>query len=199
MKIKLIPAIFYSIILVSITWSFFIYFLDVFWVDIDKTTIVTHIVDGDTFETKSGDVIRLADVDAPERDEWEGYEAEEMLRSLILNRKIYLDVDDVHRTDGYGRLVCVAYVDHNSTHLLNVNGALIAEGLAEVWDHPNEFDPGAWPHHTPKLSLSEVMKLLLGALGVGFSACLVLHLILNRIWDSLPFKSRARLGPSDAA
>ncbi|MFC1803977.1 thermonuclease family protein [Thermoproteota archaeon] len=35
--------------------------------EIDKTAYVTTIYDGDTFEISTGEVIRLADVDCPER------------------------------------------------------------------------------------------------------------------------------------
>ena len=34
--------------------------------EIDVTTAVDWVVDGDTFDTTSGDRIRLADIDAPE-------------------------------------------------------------------------------------------------------------------------------------
>ena len=34
--------------------------------EVDKTSTVTNIVDGDTFDIATGERIRLADVDAPE-------------------------------------------------------------------------------------------------------------------------------------
>lgn len=42
--------------------------------------------------------------------------------------------------DNYGKLVCVVYVEYNSTHLVNVNNAMLDEGLAVLDDYPNEFD-----------------------------------------------------------
>jgi hypothetical protein len=41
------------------------------------------------------------------------------------------------------RLVCEVYADNNETHYLNVNKPLIENGLAEIEDFDNEFDPYA--------------------------------------------------------
>jgi len=112
--------------------------------EIDMTTVVSWVIDGDTFDVTSGDRIRLADVDTPEYYE-EGYdEARDFLISLAQCKTVYLDIDDIHRTDIYGRLVCVVYVDYNSTHLMNVNKALLEEGFAVVTDYDNEFSPDTW-------------------------------------------------------
>lgn len=120
-------------------------------IEIDKTTVVSWVIDGDTFDTTSGDRIRLADVDAPERGERGYNDARDFLGSLVFNRQVYLDVDDVYRTDRYGRLVCVVYVEHNSTHYRNVNKALLVYGYGEVWDFDNEFDPYTWSLFHPKV------------------------------------------------
>jgi len=111
----------------------------------DKTTTVSRFIDGDTFDAASGDRIRLADINAPERGESGYEEAKDLLVSLLDNKTVYLDIDDLSRVDRYGRLVCVVYVDYNSTHLLNVNKALLVRGVAEIWDHDNnEFNPYMW-------------------------------------------------------
>lgn len=83
----------------------------------------------------------LADIDAPERGEEGYYEAKEALSSLILDKKVYLDVDDMDVMDRYNRLICLVYLQHNSTHQLNVNLWLIQNGYANLSDYPNEFDP----------------------------------------------------------
>jgi len=71
----------------------------------DETTVVSRVIDGDTFDVTSGDRIRLADVDAPEHYE-EGYnESKNFLSELVLNKTVYLDIDDISRTDPYDRLV----------------------------------------------------------------------------------------------
>lgn len=118
--------------------------------EIDATAFVVEIVDGDTFRTADGYKVRLADVNAPERGEREYREAKKFLASLIYRRTVYLDVDDIGRTDRYGRLICVVYVDYNSTHYKNVNKALVINGHAVIADHKNEFNPYAWTLYVPR-------------------------------------------------
>ena len=57
---------------------------------------------------------------------------------------VFLDVDDVNMDGPYHRLICLVYVRYNETHLLNVNKWLVAHGLADIVDYPNEFDPTTW-------------------------------------------------------
>ncbi len=113
--------------------------------EIDATDVVDRVIDGDTFVATTLDRVRLADIDTPEVGEPGADEATDFLTGLILYEEVHLDIDDVDGTDRYGRWIAVAYVRHNATHLLNVNEALLEEGLAEVWDFPNEFDPYTWP------------------------------------------------------
>lgn len=103
----------------------------------------THIVDGDTFDFEFGR-IRLADIDAPEFGE-PGYgEAKSYLTDLILGETIWVDVDDSGSTS-HNRIICVVYVRHNSTHLINVNSIMNSSGHAVLDDHPdNEFNPDLW-------------------------------------------------------
>ncbi|MFQ5910120.1 MAG: thermonuclease family protein, partial [Thermoplasmata archaeon] len=112
--------------------------------EIDQTGTVEQVIDGDTFLAIYMGRVRLADIDAPEIGEPGAREATDYLDSLILPQVVYLDVDDVHGVDRYNRVVAVVYVRHNSTHLLNVNEALLRAGLAVVIDFPNEFDPATW-------------------------------------------------------
>jgi len=118
--------------------------------EIDATTVVSKVIDGDTFDTTSEDRIRLADVDTPEKGESGYYEAKNFLTSLVYNKQVCLDIDDVYETDKYGRLVCVVYVRHNSTHFKNVNKALLVEDYAVIWNFNNEFDPYTWTLYCPK-------------------------------------------------
>jgi predicted AlkP superfamily phosphohydrolase/phosphomutase len=53
-------------------------------------------------------------------------------------------VDDLYIIDRYNRVVAIAYIRYNDTHLLNVNKWLVDNGYARVVDHPNEFKPSAW-------------------------------------------------------
>jgi len=120
-------------------------------VRIDMEGVVSQVIDGDTFYLVSGDRVRLADINTPEIGE-SGYDsAKNYTYDLVYGQTVYLDVDDVSRTDSHSRLVCVAYVDYNATHYLNLNKALLVSGLAEVWDHANnEFDPEDWQLYVSK-------------------------------------------------
>ena len=121
--------------------------------EVNLASRVTQITDGDTFRIETGDRVRMADIDTPEVNE-QGYrEAKEFLSALIYNKTAYLDVDDVYRSDSYGRLVCVVYVEYNSTHMINANKALLAEGLARLYDHQNEFSPSSWDLFVRKADL----------------------------------------------
>ena len=112
--------------------------------EIDETSYVTEIIDGDSFKIQ-GDEVRLADVSCPEYYQPGGSEATQKLTDLINERYIYLDTDQQSGRDPYGRLVAVVYVEFNSTHLLNVNAAMWSLGYAEVTDYTNnEFDPYTW-------------------------------------------------------
>jgi len=112
--------------------------------EIDLTSKVTNVVDGDSFKIQ-GDEVRLADVDAPEFYE-EGYsKASERLDHYINGRKAFLDLDQKTGRDPYGRLIAVVYIEINSTHFLNVNEALIQDGTVIEIDYPdNEFNPDDW-------------------------------------------------------
>jgi endonuclease YncB( thermonuclease family) len=112
-------------------------------VDIDLIAVCEKIIDADTIELSNGVRVRLADIDAPESGESGFSRSYNAIRSWIYGKTIYLDVDDIHETDSYGRLVCVVYVKDGSDYK-NVNQALWLEGLAEIWDQLNEFDPSKW-------------------------------------------------------
>ena len=112
--------------------------------EVDRTGIVNNIVDGDTIDVSSVGRIRLADIDTPEQGEPGDDEATNYISSLIYQKTVYIDVDDVHGTDVYGRIVAVVYVYHDATHLKNVNKALLDSGHAVIWNFDNEFNPYTW-------------------------------------------------------
>jgi PKD repeat protein len=112
--------------------------------EVDATASVYRVVDGDTFDAFPVGRVRLADVDAPEIGEAGYTKATNALKSLVLNKKVYLDVDDLNVMDRYNRIVCVVYVRNNSTHLMNVNHWLVINGYAKISDYPNEFNPYTW-------------------------------------------------------
>lgn len=128
--------------------------------EIDMTTVVSWVIDGDTFDTTSGERIRLADVDAPEYEEIGYNEAKNLLISLIYDKEVHLDIDDIYRTDPYDRLVCVVYLQYNSTHFMNINKALLVEDVAVVNDYDNEFNPYTWSLYCPIEAIPEFPSFL---------------------------------------
>ena len=102
----------------------------VFAWEIDLTSSVTLIHDGDSFHIVD-DEVRLADINAPEWNQIGGPEATSALTSLISGKTLYIDTDQKTGRDLYGRLVAVVYVIHNSTHYLNINKELLVEKVVK--------------------------------------------------------------------
>jgi hypothetical protein len=126
-------------ILALIAFSFSVIIVNAY--EIDVTSRVTNIVDGDTFDIANGERIRLGDVSAPEVDESGGSQATSVLTNLIDGKKVYLDTDP---TRSYGRLVSVVYIKHNSTHYKNINWVLLQNQYFSLTNYPNEFNPSSW-------------------------------------------------------
>jgi len=116
------------------------------YVEIDVCATIYKVVDGDTFDAFPVGRVRLADIDAPELDTTEGQIAKQALQNLVstYGSKVYLDVDDLYVMDKYNRIVAVAYLRYNSTHVLNVNKWLLDNGYAVIDNYPNEFSPYTW-------------------------------------------------------
>jgi len=95
-------------------------------------TTVIRVIDGDTFELESGEIVRLICIDAPEKGEAGAEEAAEYLESLILYKEARLE-KDVSETDAYGRLLRYAYV--NNTF---VNKEMVEKGHASVFRYGND-------------------------------------------------------------
>lgn len=97
---------------------------------------VSRIVDGDTFETASGQKIRLIGVNTPEitngKSEPYGKEAKAFSQSRLEGKKVYL-FRDTGSTDKYGRLLRYLFVDGEPVMF---NETLIAEGYANPMTVP---------------------------------------------------------------
>lgn len=128
--------------------------------EIDATTVVNRVIDGDTFDTTTEGRIRLADVDAPEYGQSGYYDAKQVLEDLVDGKTVYLDIDDIYETDPYGRLVCVVYIEYSSTHYKDVNKALLVEGVAEIDNYYNEFNPYEWTLTVHKSVIPEFPSLI---------------------------------------
>lgn len=119
-------------------------------ISIERISICTRVVDGDTIKLFTGIEIRLADIDAPESTE-SGYErSTNALKSRVLNQKVYIDVDGI---DSYGRYVCIVYVASGDRYK-NINYALWKGDYADIWDHDNEFNPYSWSMFVSSVDIS---------------------------------------------
>lgn len=91
-----------------------------------------RVIDGDTFETTEHQVIRLANVDAPEYQYCGGPEAKEQLEKLISGKKLYVKV--VYR-DPFQRLVSEVFTIEGQ-----VNENMAESGWAR---YLKKYDAGA--------------------------------------------------------
>ena len=74
--------------------------------------IVKRVIDGDTFETAHGTLVRLSRFDAPELDEPGGEEVAAHLRQLITERKVRIKQVGT----SYGRVVEEVWLDGESVN-----------------------------------------------------------------------------------
>ena len=81
---------------------------------------VREVFDGDSFRVapkwqwkeKSGDGVRLADFNAPEKGETGWQAAKDRLTNLILEKSV--ELKNVRTIDVYGRLVCDVFIGGNN-------------------------------------------------------------------------------------
>ncbi len=92
--------LFAFILFLSFLLNFYFYSL------LDNQKYVAEVVDGDTFQLRSGKRIRLMGVDAPEIERCGGEEAKETLTSLILGKKVTLAEET---TEAFGRSLALVY------------------------------------------------------------------------------------------
>lgn len=89
---------------------------------------VVKVIDGDTIELNNSERVRFSGINTPEKGECYYQEAKDILKSVILDKEVYLEKD---RTDKgkYGRLL--RYVYYNG---VLVNAFLVERGYAKVYD-----------------------------------------------------------------
>jgi micrococcal nuclease len=98
---------------------------------------VKRVVDGDTFETASGDKVRMIGVDTPETVkpnhpvEPYGKEASAYTKQLLTGKQVLLRFD-VEPRDKYGRLLAYVYLPDGTF----VNEILVREGYARILTIP---------------------------------------------------------------
>lgn len=99
---------------------------------------VKRVVDGDTFETKSGEKVRLIGVNTPETVkpnspvERYGKEASQFTKSKLTGKTVYLFADAGDK-DKYGRLLRYVFIQGDSVMF---NETLIREGYANTMTVP---------------------------------------------------------------
>jgi micrococcal nuclease len=90
------------------------------------TTKVTRVIDGDTFETETGEKVRLIGINAPEISDIYGYEAKQHLTDLINGKIINLEIDNISNDrDRYSRLLRYVILDGK-----DINKLMISDGFA---------------------------------------------------------------------
>jgi len=90
------------------------------------TTKVTRIIDGDTFETETGEKVRLIGINTPEISDIFGQEAKQYLSDLIQNKTVELQTDNISNDrDRYQRLLRYVIVDG-----VDINKKMILDGFA---------------------------------------------------------------------
>jgi len=96
-----------------------------------QNTIVTDVIDGDTFTLSTGERVRLTGIDAPEKTAYYYNESKTALEELIKGKIVALE-RDVSNKDKYGRLLRYVYVDNGTF----VNLELVSEGYARSAEYP---------------------------------------------------------------
>ena len=100
----------------------------------EQTYRVVSVIDGDTFQIGTGEIVRLICVDAPEFGEAGYVEATQYLSELILDRDVMLE-SDVSDRDSYGRLLRYVYSDG-----IFVNREVVKSGHAEVFPYGEDTE-----------------------------------------------------------
>ena len=87
---------------------------------------VKRIIDGDTFETETGEKVRLIGINAPELSDIFGQNSKEYLNSLIGNKSVILQEDNIsNNQDRYQRLLRYVILDG-----VDINKKMILDGYA---------------------------------------------------------------------
>lgn len=114
-----LPNFVYLLLLLSFCLNFFLYFK----LRDSKLFLVTRVSDGDTIVLNDDQVIRLANLNAPEYNVCGGQESKSFLENLVLGKKVSLRGLGY---DEYNRTLGVIYLNGQS-----LNHLLISSGWAD--------------------------------------------------------------------
>ena len=95
---------------------------------------VSRVIDGDTIELASGEIVRYLHVDTPELGDTPECYAEEAAaynRQLVEGQTVYLEYDQ-ECTGYYGRLLAIVCIDGRM-----VNSVLLQRGYARLYEPGN--------------------------------------------------------------
>ncbi len=121
-------------------------------IQIDKTAVVLQVIDGSSFKLNSGETVKLASIDIPLSGQPGYSEAQNYLTNIVQGKTVYLTIDNITSPDPYGRLICLAFIDFNSTHYENINMAMIESNYAAPNSSLNgAFNPSSWAWFVPKV------------------------------------------------
>jgi len=97
---------------------------------------VTKIIDGDTFELASGEIVRLLCIDTPEEGK-QGYEeAKTFLENLILNKQVRLE-REISDKDKYNRSLRYAYIKINDQEI-QINKEILDKNYGTYFQYGND-------------------------------------------------------------
>ena len=105
-----------------------------------KQDMIERVVDGDTVKLKSGETVRLLNIDTPETVKENtpvmcfGHEASEFSKQLMTGKVTTLRFDKEQR-DKYGRLLAFLFPDNSDTNLVenSYNAQLVRLGYARSY------------------------------------------------------------------
>lgn len=101
-----------------------------------KEYVVTKVIDGDTIQLETGEIVRYIGIDAPELyvknggSEFYAKEAARYNKKLVFLKKVRLEFD-VEKKDQHGRLLAYVFVKNTF-----VNGELVKLGYAKALIKP---------------------------------------------------------------
>ena len=87
---------------------------------------MTRVIDGDTFETETGEKVRLIGINSPEISDIFGQDAKKYLSYLIENKTVDLQADNItNNRDRYHRLLRYVILDG-----VDINKKMLSDGFA---------------------------------------------------------------------
>ncbi len=106
----------------------------------EASGIVTHVNAGDEIFVDGIGCVKVADVQVPETLLGAAY-AQDFTMQMLLDTQVFLDIDNLIKTNENGCLICVVYTAEGA----NFNRMLVDSGNAAIKnDTRNEFNPADW-------------------------------------------------------